>query len=67
MPVRIELDQLQGLIEAGAQLVEVLPQREYAEAHLPGATNIPAKTLDARTAAQLDRSEAIVVYCHDYL
>lgn len=48
-------------------MVEVLPEREYAEQHLPGAINIPLKQLDAETAATLDRQNPVVVYCHDYL
>jgi rhodanese-related sulfurtransferase len=67
MPSRIELDELKRLIEDGAQVVEVLPEAEYAEAHLPSAINIPLKTLDAETTAGLDRCRAVVVYCHDYL
>lgn len=38
---------LRRLLDAGAQLVEVLPGEEYAQMHLPGAVNIPLKTLDA--------------------
>jgi rhodanese-related sulfurtransferase len=64
---RVELSDLQRLIETGAQLVEVLPADEYAEAHLPGAINIPLKQLDHSTTATLDRRRAIVVYCYDYL
>ena len=67
MPTRIELDALQGLIAAGAQLVEVLPADEYSEAHLPGAINIPLKVLDGDSTARLDRTRAVVVYCHDHL
>jgi hypothetical protein len=63
----IDLAQLKGLLADGAQLVEVLPAEEYAEEHLPGAINIPLKELDAESAAQLDRSKAIVVYCWDGL
>lgn len=62
-----ELAELRGLIDAGAQLVEVLPEAEYEEAHLPGAINIPLKRLDSETTASLDRSRAIVVYCWDSL
>ena len=64
---RIELPQLQLLLGAGAQLVEVLPAAEYAAAHLPGAINIPLKALDRDPTAQLDRARTVVVYCHDYL
>jgi rhodanese-related sulfurtransferase len=67
MAKRIELDELQRLIAAGAQVVDALPEQEYAESHLPGAINIPIKALDAETTAGLDRERALVVYCHDYL
>ena len=67
MPSRIEIDRLHRLIGEAAQLVEVLPQAEYSEAHLPGAINVPLKTLDGQTTAGLERDRAIVVYCHDYL
>jgi rhodanese-related sulfurtransferase len=61
------LPELQGLIGRGAQLVEVLPEAEYAQAHLPGAVNIPLKQLDASTTARLDRERPVVVYCWDSL
>lgn len=55
------------LDEPDTQLVEVLPEEEYREAHLPGAVNIPLKLLDAGTTAGLDRTRPIVVYCWDGL
>jgi len=64
---RIEAARVRDLLGEGAQLVEVLPAQEYAEEHLPGAINIPLKTLDAHTTAQLARGEPVVVYCWDYL
>jgi rhodanese-related sulfurtransferase len=67
LPERVDLDGVQRLIAAGAQLVEVLPEAEYAEEHLPGAINIPLKTLDARTTSHLDRRQPVVVYCWDSL
>jgi rhodanese-related sulfurtransferase len=67
MSRRIEIDELRELLDAGAQLVEVLPQEEYDEEHLPGAINIPLKTLDAESAATLDKVNPVVVYCWDYL
>jgi rhodanese-related sulfurtransferase len=51
----------------GAQLVEVLPHDEFDEEHLPGAVNLPLKTLTAETAAVLDPSRAVIVYCWDSL
>ena len=58
---------LRELLDAGAQLVDVLPEREYSEEHLPGAINIPLMTLDDDSTARLDKTRAVVVYCHDGL
>jgi rhodanese-related sulfurtransferase len=58
---------LRLLDEEDAQIVDVLPAAEYTEAHLPGAVNIPLKQLTAETAAILDTSRPVVVYCHDGL
>ncbi len=55
------------LDDPGTQLVEVLPPAEYAELHLPAAISIPLKKLDAQSAAQLDKTKAVVVYCWDGL
>ena len=67
MPSKVDLGRVLALLEAGAQLVEVLPRAEYVEEHLPGAINIPLKALDATTSAQLDRRRPIIVYCWDGL
>jgi rhodanese-related sulfurtransferase len=63
----VDLQGLRGLLERGAQLVEVLPREEYEELHLPGALNLPLKELDAQSAGQLDRDRPVVVYCWDAL
>ncbi|MBG0826690.1 hypothetical protein HS041_02735 [Planomonospora sp. ID67723] len=66
MVQHIDRDAVRDLLETrDAQLVEVLPRKEYDWAHLPGARNLPLKELDAQTAAELDRSRPVVVYCHD--
>lgn len=67
MPTTIDWRATQLLIAEGAQLVEVLPAAEYAEARLPGALNIPLKELDRSRVAQLDPARPVVVYCWDYL
>ena len=67
MVEQITYPRLRELLDARAQLVEVLPEQEYAEEHLPGAVNIPLKRLDAGSVAALDRSRAVVVYCWDGL
>ena len=67
MPEIIEREQLQQLLDQGAQLVEVLPSGAYKRGHLPGAINIPLTKLDKTSAARLDRCKPVVVYCHDSL
>ena len=67
MVARVELPRLRALLDAGAQLVEVLPTPEYADQHLPGALNIPLKTLNSDTTAALNRIRPVVVYCWDGL
>ena len=64
---QIGYPRLRELLGDGAQLVEVLPEGEFAEERLPGAINIPLKALDAETTAQLDKARAVVVYCWDGL
>lgn len=65
MPTEVDLNELRGLIDQGAQLVEVLPAKEYEEEHLPGAISVPLKALDATAVAGLDTRAAVVVYCWD--
>ena len=66
MPITIDREQVQTLTATGAQLVEILPPEEYEDEHLPGAINIPFKTLDAVTTRQLDPHRPVIVYCYDY-
>ena len=66
MPTFIDRQEVQRLVATGAQLVEVLPQDEYDDEHLPGAINIPLKTLTRDTSSQLDRNRPIITYCNDY-
>jgi rhodanese-related sulfurtransferase len=67
MPTEVDLPALDRLLVSGAQLVEVLPAKEFEEEHLPGAISIPLRKLDASTVAPLDRNQAVVVYCWDSL
>jgi rhodanese-related sulfurtransferase len=63
----VDLPGVRELLDRGAQLVEVLPQEEYDELHLPGAINVPLKELDSRSAGRLERERPVVVYCWDAL
>jgi rhodanese-related sulfurtransferase len=68
MPAAVGRAEVQRLVAAGAQLVEVLPRDEYDEEHLPGAVPFPLKSL-TRDAAErtLDRGRPVIVYCWDAL
>jgi rhodanese-related sulfurtransferase len=65
MPRDIDRDELQRLVDEGAQLVEVLPREEYEEWHLPGAILIPLRKIDAQAREKLDPARPVIVYCWD--
>lgn len=65
MATLIDRDQLQQLVARGAQLLEVLPAREYEEDHLPGARSLPLRNINRETARTLDRNRPVIVYCSD--
>jgi len=67
MPIDIGLDELDRLVASGATLVEVLPATEYRDEHLPGAINVPLKTLDKQTASVIPADRPVIVYCWDSL
>jgi rhodanese-related sulfurtransferase len=66
MPKPVDREEVQRLIDEGAQLVDVLPRTNYEQEHLAGAINIPLKELNREMAQQLDRSRPVIVYCNDY-
>ena len=57
--------EVQDLIEKGAQVVEVLPRDEYDEDHLPGAINIPLRSIEREAVDKLGSGEPVVLYCWD--
>lgn len=61
----IDRDRICRLMEQGAQIVDVLPAREYGEDHLPGALNLPLRKIEADAARVLDPGRPVVVYCAD--
>jgi rhodanese-related sulfurtransferase len=65
MPRNVDRDELRRLVDAGAQLVEVLPKEEYEEEHLPGAINIPLRRIDREAPERLDPDRPVIVYCWD--
>ena len=62
MVTNIDRAALLALIEDGAQVVDVLPEAEYAAQHIPGAISLPLRRLTAETAAVLRRDKPVVVY-----
>jgi rhodanese-related sulfurtransferase len=65
-PIEIHRDEVQRLLAAGAQVIDVLPRGEYEAEHIAGAISIPLKELDARSALVLDRERPVITYCWDY-
>jgi rhodanese-related sulfurtransferase len=66
VPASVDTNHLRDLLDAGAQLVEVLGSSEYEQEHLPGALNVPLAHLDPDGVAGLDPARPVVVYCFDY-
>lgn len=66
----IDADELESLMEENeesrgeeVQLVDVLPPKHYKKVHLPGARNLPLKTLRDRAPEELNPDQPVVVYC----
>ncbi|HUC98160.1 MAG TPA: rhodanese-like domain-containing protein [Candidatus Polarisedimenticolaceae bacterium] len=64
--IMISRDELQQRVHDGAHLIEVLPAKEFARAHLPGAINIPLAKFSEKTVANMDKKNATIVHCYDY-
>ena len=62
MVTDIDRQTLLELIDPGAQIVDMLPKREFDSGHIPGAVNIPLKRLTAETVSILRRDKPVVVY-----
>jgi rhodanese-related sulfurtransferase len=66
MPRALDVAGVRQQLQAGAQVLEVLPVQDYRQEHLPGALNIPLAELDLeRAEADLDPDRPVVVYCYD--
>jgi rhodanese-related sulfurtransferase len=65
MVQEVDREAVRRLMERGAQIVDVLPAREYSEDHLPGAINLPIRRIEAEAGQVLDRLRPVVVYCAD--
>jgi phage shock protein E len=65
MTREIDREGVRRLMEQGAQIVDVLPAREYGEEHLPGAINLPLRRIETEASQVLEASRPVVVYCAD--
>jgi rhodanese-related sulfurtransferase len=52
-------------LEAGEKVVviDARSPESYARGHIPGAVNIPHRTMSADTTAHLDKNALVVTYC----
>jgi len=61
----IDRHEVQRLLEAGAQLVNVLPAEEFEEERIAGSIGIPLRRIDAEARDRLDPAKPVVTYCWD--
>ncbi|MBW3590062.1 MAG: rhodanese-like domain-containing protein [Actinobacteria bacterium] len=66
MPRFIGLDEMEDLLATSAQVVEVLPESQYQEKHLPGAMNIDLEDFSDESLSRLEKDKPVVVYCWDF-
>ncbi|MFN2504930.1 MAG: rhodanese-like domain-containing protein [Acidimicrobiales bacterium] len=67
MPTEIDRHEVQRLVAAGAQLVDVMPKAEWEESHIVGAVHVPLKKLVELAPERLDSSRGVITYCYDSL
>ena len=58
-------NEVQALIDRGAQVVEVLGAEEFEADHLPGAINLPLRKIETEARDRLDTARPVLVYCSD--
>ena len=63
MVTAIDRTELLRLVdEEGLQVVDVLPDAEFAAAHIPGAVSLPLRKLTIDTVGVLRRDRPVAVY-----
>ncbi len=67
MPTEVDRHEVQRLVAAGAQLVDVMPKAEWKESHIVGAVHVPLKKLVELAPERLDARRPVVTYCYDSL
>jgi rhodanese-related sulfurtransferase len=66
MPTDIFKEQVREMLEAGAQIVEVLSAKQYQERHIAGAISLPLEEFDVESTEQLSNERPVITYCHDF-
>ncbi|GEA87429.1 rhodanese-like domain-containing protein [Cellulomonas cellasea] len=61
-PRSVDAAEAVRLLDAGALLVDVRGDREWARAHVPGALHVPLRELEAR-AAELPDDRLLITFC----
>lgn len=63
---KIPADEAKKMMDAGgAFIVDVRTPEEYAEAHIPGAVNVPGETIESTLPSSLpDQNAVYLVYCY---
>jgi rhodanese-related sulfurtransferase len=65
VPEQVDRDDVRRLLGEGAQLIDVLPAKEYREDHLPEAINLPLRRLEKEARDLVDPTRPVIVYCGD--
>ena len=62
----VDRNDVQRMSAEGAQVVNVLPEKEFTSEHIAGSRSLPLTKLDASTVTALDPELPVIVYCWDY-
>ena len=62
MNTDLSCEQLQELLEKGAQLIDVRSIMEFNQGALNGAINLPINTIQENTDS-IDQSKTVLLYC----
>jgi rhodanese-related sulfurtransferase len=57
-----DVEKFAAAIDAGATAIDVREESEFSEGHIPGAINLPIRTL-AQTLDQIPTDAPVIVYC----
>lgn len=60
VPREVDRYEVQRLLGQGAQLVDVMGQKDFEGSHIVGAVHIPLRKLAAEAPSRLDPSRAVI-------